>query len=142
MKERLSRMERYSRQQPKIRALQDTSPKDIDNLPKLTRSQRIVNKEQTIRKEKQALSRKSAGALHELQSAYQESAVTTDEALLADDMPSRREVFPSQRLKWTRWFFNSLVFIFIALLILLFFWGMQHSVWGVNALQQKNNSPK
>lgn len=40
------------------------------------------------------------------------------------DMPSRRELYPSQRLKITRWFFNFLLFIFVAILFMLLWWGI------------------
>lgn len=52
------------------------------------------------------------------------------EAPNASDLPSRREVYPSQRLIITRWFFNSLLFIFIAILFMLLWWGISESPWG------------
>lgn len=46
------------------------------------------------------------------------------------DMQSRRDLYPSQRLKITRWFFNSLLFIFIVILFMLLWWGISVSPWG------------
>ncbi|MBP1907511.1 hypothetical protein J2Z32_004186 [Paenibacillus turicensis] len=46
------------------------------------------------------------------------------------DMPSRRELYPSQRLKITRWFFNFLLFIFVVILFMLLWWGISESPWG------------
>lgn len=46
------------------------------------------------------------------------------------ELPARRELFPSQRLKWTRWFFNSLLYIFVIILVFLLWWGVSDSPWG------------
>lgn len=46
------------------------------------------------------------------------------------DMPSRRELYPSQRLKITRVFFNFLLFIFVVILFMLLWWGISESPWG------------
>lgn len=42
---------------------------------------------------------------------------------------SRSELFPSHRIKWTKWFFNVLLVIFIALTIWLLWWGLHDSPW-------------
>ncbi|WP_339816595.1 hypothetical protein MKZ15_14070 [Paenibacillus sp. FSL R7-0216] len=47
-------------------------------------------------------------------------------------MPTRKELFPSQRLKMTRWFYNSLLYIFVIILIYLLWWGVSDSPWGKN----------
>ncbi|GJM80057.1 hypothetical protein HMSSN139_25530 [Paenibacillus sp. HMSSN-139] len=45
-------------------------------------------------------------------------------------LPTRKELFPSQRLKMTRWFYNSLLYIFVIILIYLLWWGVSDSPWG------------
>ncbi|GGA22878.1 hypothetical protein [Paenibacillus physcomitrellae] len=45
--------------------------------------------------------------------------------------PSRTETYPSNRVKWTRWFFNVLLVIFIGLTIWLLWWGFHASPWAV-----------
>ncbi|WP_213590597.1 hypothetical protein MKX50_15100 [Paenibacillus sp. FSL W8-0186] len=50
----------------------------------------------------------------------------------ARELPSRREVYPSQRVKLTRYFFNTLLFIFITVMVSLFWWGISESPWGQN----------
>lgn len=46
------------------------------------------------------------------------------------DLPTRKELYPSQRIKFTRWFYNSLVFIFVAIMAALLWWGISLSPWG------------
>ncbi|WP_055107742.1 hypothetical protein [Paenibacillus ihumii] len=54
------------------------------------------------------------------------------DAVSVQELPSRREVYPSQRVKLTRYFFNTLLFIFIAVMVALFWWGISESPWGVS----------
>lgn len=49
-----------------------------------------------------------------------------------ETLPTRKELFPSQRLKMTRWFYNSLLYIFVIILIYLLWWGVSDSPWGKN----------
>ncbi|RCX23228.1 hypothetical protein DFP94_101824 [Fontibacillus phaseoli] len=46
------------------------------------------------------------------------------------ELPTRKEMFPSQRIKLTRWFYNSLLYIFVAIMIFLLWWGISDSPWG------------
>ncbi|MCM3040180.1 hypothetical protein M3201_10775 [Paenibacillus motobuensis] len=46
------------------------------------------------------------------------------------DLPTRKQMFPSQRLKLQKWFLNSLLYIFIGLLVFLLWWGISESPWG------------
>ncbi|WMT42670.1 hypothetical protein RE628_10340 [Paenibacillus sp. D2_2] len=46
------------------------------------------------------------------------------------DLPTRKQMFPSQRLKLQKWFLNSLLYIFIGLLVFLLWWGISKSPWG------------
>ncbi len=48
------------------------------------------------------------------------------------ELPTRKEMFPSQRIKLTRWFYNSLLYIFVAIMIFLLWWGISESPWGVS----------
>ncbi|WHX47402.1 hypothetical protein QNH46_14675 [Paenibacillus woosongensis] len=50
--------------------------------------------------------------------------------LSAQELPSRREVYPSQRVKLTKYFVNTLLFIFVAVMVALFWWGISESPWG------------
>lgn len=126
MNERLSRVERYSRKQHERRAVREEeaqlSQGRRDAQARLRRSE--IHQHQTGRGRKSTPDEKVPGL--EVTSAE----MIADDEISALDMPSRREVYPSQRIKWTKWFYNSLVIIFIALMVLLFFWGMQQSTWG------------
>ncbi|MEF2964385.1 hypothetical protein V3851_00965 [Paenibacillus sp. M1] len=64
---------------------------------------------------------------------FAEEARTEAKAELdVNKLPTRKEMFPSQRVKWTRWFFNSLLYVFVAIMILLLWWGISDSPWGQN----------
>ncbi|USB34742.1 hypothetical protein [Paenibacillus sp. YPG26] len=125
MNERLSRVERYSRKQHEIRAVRDRAAQvtegAIGDQVRLSRSKIHGN-----RTDRQV----SAPVVDNIELDEPSSAIIAEDEMSAAEMPPRREVYPSQRIKWTKWFYNSLVIIFIALLILLFFWGMQQSTWG------------
>ncbi|WP_138492983.1 hypothetical protein [Paenibacillus pinistramenti] len=45
--------------------------------------------------------------------------------------PSRTELYPSHRIKWTKWYFNVLLVIFIGLTIWLLWWGFHESPWSL-----------
>ncbi|EOS58179.1 hypothetical protein [Paenibacillus barengoltzii] len=45
-------------------------------------------------------------------------------------LPTRKELYPSQRVKMTRWFYNSLLYAFVIILIYLLWWGLSDSPWG------------
>lgn len=53
-----------------------------------------------------------------------------DELLDLNNLPTRKDKFPSQRIKLTRWFYNSLLYVFIAIMIALLWWGISDSPWG------------
>ncbi|MNH80481.1 hypothetical protein D3C73_328210 [compost metagenome] len=126
MNERLSRMERYSRKQHERRAVREEdaqlSQGRSEAKARLRRSE--------IHQHKTDKGRLSAPAKKVPDLEVASAEVIAEDEISALDMPSRREVYPSQRIKWTKWFYNSLVIIFIALMVLLFFWGMQQSTWG------------
>lgn len=46
------------------------------------------------------------------------------------NMPTRKELFPSQRLKMTKWFYNSLLYLFVLVMLVLLWWGLIESPWG------------
>ncbi|MMZ68555.1 hypothetical protein D1872_312540 [compost metagenome] len=54
----------------------------------------------------------------------------SEKEVKVEDLPTRKELFPSQRLKVTRWFFNSLLYIFIVIMGLLLWWAVKDSPWG------------
>ncbi|WP_166239296.1 hypothetical protein [Paenibacillus turpanensis] len=41
-------------------------------------------------------------------------------------LPSRRAVYPSNKMKLEKWFFNSLIALFLVLTAGLIFWGTKH----------------
>lgn len=63
------------------------------------------------------------------EAAYQEPSESEDKIDL-QSLPTRKEMFPSQRLRLQKWFLNSLLYIFIALLVFLLWWGISESPWG------------
>lgn len=137
MNERLSRMERHSRKQQKRRAVRDEESEGLYQpehpAPERSRLRRssanlggsVPNHAQPVREVTAAVSNSELNKAGHTKSDYE-----TEDEVSVEDMPSRRDMYPSHRIKWTKWFYNSLVFIFIAVLILLFFWGMQKSTWG------------
>ncbi|WP_110932464.1 hypothetical protein [Paenibacillus bouchesdurhonensis] len=151
MSERLSRMERYgqrrspkdkqhrsgnaTRKQPEHQISSEAKSR-VQSLKgkKLTRKQQ--NRETGFYTDRSTNAAADA-ALMEQQSyevipvsrqVLEEAAPT----LTAEELPSRREVYPSQRVKLTRYFFNTLLFIFIAVMVVLFWWGISESPWGQN----------
>ncbi|MNZ35977.1 hypothetical protein D3C78_533860 [compost metagenome] len=58
------------------------------------------------------------------------SGIESDKEIKIEELPARKELFPSQRLKLTRWFFNSLLYIFIVIMGLLLWWAVKDSPWG------------
>lgn len=105
MNERLSRMDRYGQRNR-------TNPQRRDKA-KTSRS-------------------RSAAVSDERVVPVQMSGLKGPEAedVNVEKLPTRKELFPSQRLKWTRWFYNSLVYIFVIILIYLLWWGVSDSPWG------------
>lgn len=67
---------------------------------------------------------------YEEHDVYEDYNNEMQEARSTPDIPSRRETYPSQRLKITRLFFNFLLFIFVAILFMLLWWGISESPWG------------
>lgn len=54
----------------------------------------------------------------------------SEEKINTEDLPTRKELFPSQRLKMTKLFYNSLLYIFIVIMGLLLWWAVKDSPWG------------
>lgn len=116
--QRLSRMERHGRgRSGKMSKDDDSTTKIIDNTEVYSSNEYSINEDVL-----------NLGTKKQNQSATQN--VNT-----LEDIPSRRELFPSQRMKLTRWFYNSLLFIFVAIMIALLWWGISDSPWG----QYNNN---
>lgn len=161
MSERLSRMERYGqRRSPKDR--QQRSRENSRKQPehqisseaksRVQRS-RVIKSEKSFKVKKglqkqnreiQFVANADGGANATAEAALmdeqsdvgtQVSRQALEEAaptLSAEELPSRREVYPSQRVKLTKYFFNTLLFIFIAVMVALFWWGISESPWGQN----------
>lgn len=161
MSERLSRMERYGqRRSPKDRQhrSRDNSRKQPEHQisseakSRVQRS-RVLNSEKSLKakkrlqkqnREKQFVANPDSSANDAAEAALMDeqsyvgisvSQQFLEEAALtltAEELPSRREVYPSQRVKLTKYFFNTLLFIFIAVMVALFWWGISESPWGQN----------
>ncbi|MCM3698203.1 hypothetical protein [Paenibacillus macerans] len=126
MSERLSRLERYSRGRSKT---------TLEN-----RRTRVHREEKTekSRKNRGGRARNTTAAEVSFERPPLKTAVPPARAtpsLIGKEqdvmeLPARREVFPSQRLKWTRWFFNSLLYMFVIILVFLLWWGISDSPWG------------
>ncbi|ANS74884.1 hypothetical protein AWM70_09970 [Paenibacillus yonginensis] len=59
------------------------------------------------------------------------SAASEAEPEVEEVFPPRTELYPSHRIKWTRWFFNVLLVIFIGLTVWLLWWGFHSSPWAI-----------
>ncbi|RRJ66363.1 hypothetical protein EHV15_28175 [Paenibacillus oralis] len=126
MSERLSRLERYSR---------GTSKTTLEN-----RRTRVHREEKTEKNRKKRSTRAENTAAAEVSfegpplktaippARVEPSVIGEEENVMG--LPARRELFPSQRLKWTRWFFNSLLYMFVIILVFLLWWGVSDSPWG------------
>lgn len=158
MSERLSRMERYGqRRSPKERhhrSGSDTRKQPEQQISSEAKSRvlrssaaspkRPIKEKKTSRKRNQETSfraKRGAGTAEAARAdhrSYTVDPVSRQEAgeaqisLEAQELPSRREVYPSQRVKLTRYFFNALLFIFITVMVVLFWWGISESPWGQN----------
>ena len=71
-------------------------------VPELSRMQRKLQAEQ-----KQKQNKEASGRIQE-----------------AETLPTRAELFPSRRVRLSKWFINSLILIFILLTGFLVYWGM------------------
>ncbi|GGH24692.1 hypothetical protein [Paenibacillus segetis] len=118
MSERLSRMERHGRSHSNR-----THKKEVASVA-------TVDIEGQREQEKEIMDRiQQEEAEYVMSLSRREQAATqSDESL--EDLPSRRELYPSQRLKLTRWFFNSLLVVFVVIMIALLWWGISDSPWG------------
>lgn len=126
MEERLSRSKRLakSRQHPKNKAYaiaqnQNQTDSNLVEDRTLNRSE-ASNRPLRSRSQRQELSNRPSAVDHLLE--VEEGGT--------EGLPPRTKVFPSNRIKWTRWFFNTLLFLFIGLTIWLLWWGMTDSPWG------------
>lgn len=126
MSERLSRLERYSRGRTK------TTPRN-----RRTRVHR-EGKTEKIQKKRGTRAQNTTAAEVSFERPPLKTAIPPTSAapsLIGKEqdvmeLPARRELFPSQRLKWTRWFFNSLLYMFVIILVFLLWWGVSDSPWG------------
>ncbi|WP_019638967.1 hypothetical protein [Paenibacillus fonticola] len=159
MSERLSRIERYGQRRiakdRHHRSGEDHRKQPEHQMPGETKSRALRSKSSAASPKKSAKERKPSRKRHlesGLNADYGASAVAeaaptdyrrfaeySDNPLIeieappvsaAQELPSRREVYPSQRVKLTRYFFNALLFIFIAVMVALFWWGISESPWG------------
>lgn len=119
MTNQLSRAETYGHR--KKRETKQGSKKDNQS----DKTLRSKDKEQST---KHNLSKKTASAPVTLsrvqkkqQSNTKKSAHQTQEAGI---LPTRSDVFPSQRVRLSKWFVNSLIIIFILLTGALVYWGI------------------
>lgn len=89
----------------------------------LSRSERhrTVHRRQQQIKPKSSLPEK---VQHALQAEVEEGELDLSQ------LPPRRELFPSQRLRVTRIFYNVLLYVFIGITIYLLWWGISASPWG------------
>lgn len=107
MNERLSRMDRYGQR--------NRTKTQRGSRSKSSRSRTIVSSEERV---------------EPLPAHLPDLEEFEPEVMDVEKMPTRKELFPSQRLKWTRWFYNSLLYIFVIILIYLLWWGVSDSPWG------------
>lgn len=121
MSEQLSRLERHGRGRGRGHSNSNRMPK------KEVASAAIVDLEEE--RQQEIMDRiQQEEAEYVLGLGHREQAATQTEESLGD-LPSRRELYPSQRLKLTRWFFNSLVVVFVVIMIALLWWGINDSPW-------------
>lgn len=71
-----------------------------------------------------------AGTTYEMLQAEYKLDTTVEGEPDIEKLPTRKEMFPSQRLKLTKWFYNSLLYIFVIIMIYLLWWGLSDSPWG------------
>lgn len=120
MTNQLSRAETYGHR--KKRETKQRSKKDHHQPNKQARSD---NKAQSA---KHNLSKKAASAPATLSRVQKKQQPNTKKSSQqkqeAETLPTRSDLFPSQRVRLSKWFVNSLIIIFILLTGALVYWGI------------------
>lgn len=120
MTNQLSRAETYGHR--KKRETKQRSKKDHHQSNKQARSD---NKAQSA---KHNLSKKAASAPATLSRVQKKQQPNTKKSSQqkqeAETLPTRSDLFPSQRVRLSKWFVNSLIIIFILLTGALVYWGI------------------
>ncbi|GAA0135581.1 hypothetical protein YSY43_24210 [Paenibacillus sp. YSY-4.3] len=156
MSERLSRMERYGqRRHPKDKQQRSgTSARKQQEQQKSSEAisgysgRKAANQERLAMGPHHSLKRKRnkadyadtqeiaesspAGEHFKIKTLPPKGSGEDQHELAAQELPSRREIYPSQRVKLTKYFVNTLLFIFVAVMVVLFWWGISESPWGQN----------
>ncbi|AWB45039.1 hypothetical protein DCC85_12940 [Paenibacillus sp. CAA11] len=146
MNERLSRVERLSgsRRQLKKRAAYTDSkagnePGSSGAIEVLPKEKEVNRRSKTdgvnLREQRNGLSTSRSRSRQQKKLSGRLEEEVDLEAGLTEDLPSRSELFPSSRNRVQKWFFNSLLILFIALTVLLLWWGMHESPWGLKHLK-------
>ncbi|MCM3784042.1 hypothetical protein M3231_13755 [Neobacillus mesonae] len=130
MTQRLSRTETYGHRKNKETKQPIKQQKSTNKSTKTNKSVQInknIKTERSTRTEKQA----SSATLSRVQRKQQQTKnspsakkASQNKIQEAETLPARTDLFPSHRVRLSKWFVNSLIFIFILLTGALVYWGV------------------
>ncbi|GGN95305.1 hypothetical protein [Saccharibacillus kuerlensis] len=131
MSERLSRMDRHPSTRKKRRKRQTFKQEWQDNQMKLsdTTVMRLSVPENRVsspeRPKVKAADSSAFVSRAETVSAYEEPAGAKSGAEEEEELPPRSVLYPSSRLRLHKWFYETLIVLFLILLGTLLWWGTQ-----------------
>ncbi|MDO7905101.1 hypothetical protein Q5741_01575 [Paenibacillus sp. JX-17] len=116
MNQELSRMQKYGSQRRSGRK------KSAEVTQESTKERSKVREKTSLDASAASLSRRAAQARRAKAASTEDARRTPEEE---EELLTRAEMFPSRRLRLSRWFLNTLSFLFVLLTIGLFWWGFQ-----------------
>ncbi|WP_047911111.1 hypothetical protein [Paenibacillus sp. TCA20] len=120
MTNQLSRAETYGHR--KKRETKQRSKKDHHQPNKQARSD---NKAQSTKHNSSKKAASAPATLSRVQKKQQPNTKKSSQQIQeAETLPTRSDLFPSQRVRLSKWFVNSLIIIFILLTGALVYWGI------------------
>ncbi|WP_211745063.1 hypothetical protein [Paenibacillus sp. Marseille-Q4541] len=125
MNQQLSRAETYGHRRRKED--KDTKPKSHKNMVDESKA-KIHSVQSTSTNSKSQNKQQPVPELSRMQRKLQSESKPkqqgNDRIQEAETLPTRADLFPSRRLRLSKWFINSLIFLFILLTGFLVYWGI------------------
>lgn len=141
MSERLSRMDRHPSTKKKRRKRQTFKQEWQENQRRLSDTTVLrlsVPENRSVLPEPKPLPSKVSESAHEsvgyrpeprrdasLRAASAAEAAKSEEQEEAEELPPRSVLYPSGRIRLTKWFYETLILLFLVLLGTLLWWGTQ-----------------
>lgn len=125
MTQQLSRTEKYGHRRRKER--KEMPSKSVHNTVDPSKSTNITIMKKPVYTKPVSKSRsvpELSRMQRKLQAEQNQKKEASGHTQEAGTLPTRAEIFPSRRVRLSKWFINSLIFIFILLTGFLVYWGI------------------